>query len=553
MTAPEDIMADANKLFKQQQQQQQEKPPFWKRRRFHFVVGLGLGLLATYGASTTPIAQTHLNELQSYLALQLADVDIASMLPATDAVDDLFGNFTRFLKPAPSSEIPFMPALLHKDELGLKPHFPIIMIPGIVSSGLESWGTSDTSRKYFRKRMWGTTTMFRSVLLDKDLWTQHMKLDPVTGLDPPGIKLRVAQGLDAADYFVTGYWVWAKVIENLAAIGYDSNNMHFASYDWRLGFSNLEVRDLYFTRMKNTMELSTRTTGRKTVVLSHSMGAVIFPYFLKWVESPLGGNGGSSWAEDYVETFVNIAGPMMGAPKALTAMLSGETRDTLAFGSFGAYIMERFFSRQERVSLIRTWAGGSSMLPKGGDIIWGTSESAPDDEEKEQHHSFGNMISFVNPAVHSEEGNTTWDGSHLTHNYTANSAFQLLHESTPSEYHDQLRLNYSYGVTTSKKQLEKNNDDPTKWSNPLESQLPIAPSMKIYCLHGVGLPTERSYYYTATPEEDELGTREKAKAKAKEKAKELASHAMRSRQMYIDTNMNDPIRRVETGVRFGDG
>lgn len=36
--------------------------------------------------------------------------------------------------------------------------------------------------------------MFRSVLLDKEAWTEHLKLDPVTGLDPPGIKIRAAQG-----------------------------------------------------------------------------------------------------------------------------------------------------------------------------------------------------------------------------------------------------------------------------------------------------------------------------------------------------------------------
>ena len=36
--------------------------------------------------------------------------------------------------------------------------------------------------------------MFRSVLLEKDLWIEHLKLDPVTGLDPPGIKIRAAQG-----------------------------------------------------------------------------------------------------------------------------------------------------------------------------------------------------------------------------------------------------------------------------------------------------------------------------------------------------------------------
>ena len=36
--------------------------------------------------------------------------------------------------------------------------------------------------------------MFRAVLLDKHCWTLHMQLDPETGLDPPGVKLRAAQG-----------------------------------------------------------------------------------------------------------------------------------------------------------------------------------------------------------------------------------------------------------------------------------------------------------------------------------------------------------------------
>lgn len=44
--------------------------------------------------------------------------------------------------------------------MGLKPHFPVVLIPGIISSGLESWGTSEKSLKFFRKRMWGTTSKF---------------------------------------------------------------------------------------------------------------------------------------------------------------------------------------------------------------------------------------------------------------------------------------------------------------------------------------------------------------------------------------------------------
>ena len=40
-----------------------------------------------------------------------------------------------------------------------------------------------------------------------------------------GIGLRSAMGLEALDYFVPGYAVWAKLIEALGDLGYDSNNL----------------------------------------------------------------------------------------------------------------------------------------------------------------------------------------------------------------------------------------------------------------------------------------------------------------------------------------
>lgn len=52
-----------------------------------------------------------------------------------------------------------------------------------------------------------------------------MSLDPVTGLDPKGIKLRAANGLEAVDYFMPGYHVWAKLVEALADMGYDANTL----------------------------------------------------------------------------------------------------------------------------------------------------------------------------------------------------------------------------------------------------------------------------------------------------------------------------------------
>lgn len=80
---------------------------------------------------------------------------------------------------------------------------PVIMIPGVISTGLESWGTEQESRQYFRKRLWGSWSMMRALVMEKASWKRHIMLDKTTGLDPPGIKLRAAQGFDAADFFIT--------------------------------------------------------------------------------------------------------------------------------------------------------------------------------------------------------------------------------------------------------------------------------------------------------------------------------------------------------------
>ena len=46
----------------------------------------------------------------------------------------------------------------------------------------------------------------------------------------------------------------SKIVENLAVVNYDTNNLHLAPYDWRLSYYNLEERDAYFSKLRATIE-----------------------------------------------------------------------------------------------------------------------------------------------------------------------------------------------------------------------------------------------------------------------------------------------------------
>jgi phospholipid:diacylglycerol acyltransferase len=389
----------------------------------------------------------------------------------------------------------FAVGLAAKQE-GIVATHPVIMIPGVISTGLESWGTDEASRSYFRKRLWGSWSMMRALVMDKAGWKRHIMLDTETGLDPPGIKLRAAQGFDAADFFITGYWIWNKILENLATIGYDPTNAFTAAYDWRLAYMDFEKRDQYYSRLKIHIELAVRLSNKKVVLLSHSMGSQVLYHFFHWVEAEGHGNGGPSWVDENVESWINISGCMLGAIKGLPAVLSGEMRDTAQLNSFAVYGLEKFLGRAERADIFRAMPGISSMLPIGGDAIWGNSTWAPDDSP-DQEVSYGNFISFRDSLLNSS-AKTPF------RNLTVETSLDFLFNVTPKWYVDIIKRSYSYGIAHTKQEVEANQNDPKKWINPLETRLPLAPNLKIFCFYGIGKPTERAYIYR--PDNDLFST-----------------------------------------------
>ena len=258
-------------------------------------------------------------------------------------------------------------------------------------------------------------------------------------------------------------------------------NAFTAAYDWRLSCASLENRDGYFSRLKSHIETAVLTQKQKVVLISHSMGSQVLFYFFHWVEAP--GHGGSGWVDKYVESWINVSGSMLGALKGLPAVLSGEMKDTAQLNAFAVYGLEKFLGKDERCEIFRTMPGASSMLPKGGNAVWGNKSWAPDDRPG-QNLSFGTFINF-------KESNSTKSPSNLT----VEESINYLLKNSDTWYRDQIIDNYSHGVAHTSAEVEDNEHDHRKWMNPLETRLPLAPHMKLYCFYGVGKSTERSYFY----------------------------------------------------------
>ncbi|KAF7837929.1 phospholipid:diacylglycerol acyltransferase 1-like [Senna tora] len=440
---------------------------------------------------------------------------------------------------------------------GLVPKHPVVFVPGIVTSGLELWEGRQCAEGSFRKRMWGGT--FGELFKRPLCWVEHMTLDNSTGLDRLGIRVRPVSGLLAADYFALGYFVWAVLIANLAHIGYEEKTMYMASYDWRISFQNTEVRDQTLSRMKSNIELMVATNGgNKVVVIPHSMGVLYFLHFMKWVEAPapMGGGGGSDWCAKHIKAIVNIGGPFLGVPKSVAGLFSMEARDIAAVRAIAPGFLDKdvfgLQTLQHIMRMTRTWDTTMSMMPKGGDTIWGGLDWSPEgyyncNPKKKKHNdthkafrngresfllmknvNYGRLISFGKDAAEldsSKLGRLDFKSTPRDRNlantsncdiwteycemgveginsvadykaYTADSILDLLHYIAPKMM-KRGDAQFSHGIADNLDDLKYKHY--RYWSNPLETTLPNAPEMEIYSMYGVGIPTERAYVYKLTP------------------------------------------------------
>mmetsp|Transcript_28248 Transcript_28248/g.79744 ORF Transcript_28248/g.79744 Transcript_28248/m.79744 type:complete len:390 (-) Transcript_28248:87-1256(-) len=233
--------------------------------------------------------------------------------------------------------------------------------------------------------------------------------------------------------------------------------------------------------------------------MSHSYGSLVVHHFLDWVEK----EAAPGWVEQHVAVLLNIASPSLGVPKALTALLSGETKDSAGMGNLGVKMGDVLIPRKQRIRVFRSFGCLINMLPKGGTAIWGSLDSTSDGDAKDKCPQTGHSLDENKSAKHGalitlKRLNGTVEHLDIT------AAARLLIDTVPKPVRERIRrqgaLNAGIDGFTGVSEGLK---------DPLSTPLPNAPSMRIICVYGVEVPTERRYQYRECKEDEDpetLGT-----------------------------------------------
>ena len=323
-----------------------------------------------------------------------------------------------------------------------------------------------------------------------------------------------------------------------------------------------------FTKLRFTIEAYVKSRGEKVVIMSHSMGGTVVVYFLNWVEN----DAGKDWVEKHIHSFVNIAGKLLGVPKAVPALLSGELKDTAALLSQLGELLERYFGKRLRKNLWNTWGSLFGLLPKGGDAIWGVGADLCGEDEAlvdglecaprhtDKSHGGGALAPMVmwNESLSSEcplwSQDTSINGADHVHSVPENERESIIQPPSSATWSAEETMDYilkyggGYGPTlSSSKSFSFDNKmggrkGQEHYHNPIATALPDAPSMKIYCMYGAGIATERAYFYQSSCEE--AGTSDNISQ---------CDESPSDPPFSIDTSARHESANITYGVKFSDG
>ncbi|XP_057246940.1 phospholipid--sterol O-acyltransferase isoform X3 [Beta vulgaris subsp. vulgaris] len=235
-----------------------------------------------------------------------------------------------------------------------------IIIPGFASTQLRAWSILDCpySPLDFNPLdlVWLDTTKLLSAV---NCWLKCVMLEPYNQTDHPECKSRPDSGLSAITELDPGYItgplssVWKEWVKWCIEFGIEPNAIIAVPYDWRLSPSKLEERDLYFHKLKLTFETAYKLRGGPSLVYAHSLGNLVFRYFLEWLKLEIAPKEYMNWLDKHIHAYFAVGAPFLGATETIKAAIFGctfgvpvsEGTARLMFNSFGSSMWMLPFSK----------------------------------------------------------------------------------------------------------------------------------------------------------------------------------------------------------------
>lgn len=209
---------------------------------------------------------------------------------------------------------------------------PVVLLPGLGGSSLDAEVHKQDAPSWycFKNLDWFRIWFAVEEILVQPCWMDNLQISYNTSTgnytNREGVNIRPTdfggvKGVAYLDYkfgipiSLTSYY--SSIIKSLEEIGYVAGqNLHGAPYDWRLPATFLE-KNGWNAQLQNLIETTYANNGNLPVhIVTHSMGGPTGLYFLNSMPQ--------AWLDQYVASFVPIAGPWTGAPNALRAVVSGD-------------------------------------------------------------------------------------------------------------------------------------------------------------------------------------------------------------------------------------
>jgi len=246
----------------------------------------------------------------------------------------------------------------------------VVILPGMGGSAMQAKISKDDAPHFWCWQNWDE--WFRVwlplvELLAQDCWFDNLKVlynastDEylnVHGVTTDVIDFGDLDGIDYMDYWFgfpisfTSYY--SSLIASLEEIGYEGGKtMYGAPFDWRVPTTKHELDEEGFNaRVKQLIERAYYRENKRVNVITHSLGGPTALAFLNTMDQ--------AWLDKYISTFIPIAGPWNGSPKALRTTISGD--------NFGIEILGINLLNIDAVAQLAKQAGGLVELVPSSDL-----------------------------------------------------------------------------------------------------------------------------------------------------------------------------------------